>query len=77
MGTFNPIDIVLSTRGCTQSVLAKELGVERATIAVWKCRGFIPPKNVKRLSEVTGIPPYVLCPKYFPAPKIDEQKAEE
>ncbi len=67
--TYNPIDFVLSARNCTQSELARQIGVKRATIASWKSRGFIPPKNVKTLSEVTGVPTYILCPEFFPAPK--------
>lgn len=70
MATFNPIVVALSYRGCSQATLAKELGVSRATVAVWKRRGFIPPKNVKRVAELTGIPAHVLCPTYFPAPPV-------
>lgn len=67
MPKINPIVIAIESLNCTQSDLARQIGVKRATVSIWKKRGFIPVRNVKKVAEVTGIPTYVLCPEYFPA----------
>lgn len=67
MPKINPIVIAIESLNCTQSDLARQIGVKRATVSIWKKRGFIPVRNVKKVAEVTGIPAYVLCPEYFPA----------
>ncbi len=71
MATINPVDLALQSLGCTQTALAKRLGVKRATVSAWKLRGSVPVKAVKRMAEITGIPAYVLSPVYFPAPTIE------
>lgn len=70
MAITNPTEFVLESLGCSQTDLAKKLGVQRATVSIWKKRGAIPVKSVKRVAEVTGIPAYILCPDYFPAPPM-------
>ncbi len=70
MPKINPIVVAIDSLGCSQSDLARQLGVKRATVSVWKKRGFIPVRSVKKVAEATGIPAYVLCPEYFPAPTI-------
>lgn len=62
---INPIELALMSLGCTQTELAKRLGFKRATVSSWKKRGFIPVKQVRKVSEVSGIPAHVLCPEYF------------
>ena len=76
MTSFNPVLLALESLKCTQSDLARQLGVKRATVAIWKQRGFIPVRSVKKVSDVTGIPPYVLCPEYFPAPCVGKNAEE-
>ena len=74
---INYIEVATQSLGCTQTALAKQLGVHKAVLTNWKRRGIVPVRRVKKFSEVTGIPCYVLAPDFFPAPKIDKQKAEE
>ncbi len=71
MTAENPVDMVLRTLNCTQADLSRAMGVSRAVISIWKTRGGIPAKRVKRLSEVTGIAPFLLCPEYFPTPTLN------
>ncbi len=70
MTSFNPVVLALESLRCSQSELARQIGVKRATVAIWKKRGHIPARSVKKVTDVTGIPPYVLCPEYFPAPVV-------
>lgn len=70
MTSFNPVVLALESLKCSQSELARQIGVKRATVAVWKKRGHIPVRSVKKVTDATGIPPYVLCPEYFPAPVV-------
>lgn len=72
----NPTEFVLESLGCSQTDLAKKLGVQRATVLIWKKRGAIPVKSVKRVAEVTGIPAYILCPDYFPAPSMSPESSD-
>ena len=76
MSTFNPVIFALESLKCTQSDLARQIGVKRATVSIWKKRGHIPARSVKKVTEATGIPSYVLCPEYFPAPVIGKASAE-
>ena len=70
MSSQNPVDLILSSVKCSQSELARAVGVTPAVISMWRKRGNIPTKRVKVVSEVTGIAPFVLCPEFFPCPTI-------
>lgn len=48
MPKINPIVIAIESLNCTQSDLARQIGVKRATVSIWKKRGFIPVRNVKK-----------------------------
>lgn len=67
------VEVATQSLKCTQVALAKKLGVHRAVLTAWKKRKSIPLKMVKQFSDVTGIPCYVLSPKYFPAPKMSQR----
>jgi DNA-binding transcriptional regulator YdaS (Cro superfamily) len=71
----NPVEMALLSCGCSQSELARRLGVNRTTVCQWKRRSEIPARNVLRVSEVTGVPAHLLSPKYFPRPTIVKEKA--
>lgn len=65
MGTTNcPLDLVLKQQNCNQSELARRLGCSRETVSKWRIRGHISPRFVKRVSEMTGIPPHCLNPLF-------------
>ena len=65
---MNPVELALQSLGCTQSELARRLGVGRAVVHAWKVREAIPVREVRRVSEVSGVPAHLLCPKFFPKP---------
>jgi hypothetical protein len=48
--------------------LAKALGVDRSTVSKWRTNG-IPLNRVASVSDVTGIPRHVICPKLWDAPQ--------
>ena len=64
----NPVQIVLESLGVSQSELANRLGVHRSVISAWKRRGAIPLKEVKLVSEISGVPAHILSPHFFPKP---------
>lgn len=65
--TTNPIVLAITTLGCSQSELAKRIGVSPSLINMWKRRGYVTTKYLKTASKVTGIPAYLLNP-YVPNP---------
>lgn len=73
---FSPIELALESLGCSQSELARRIGVNHATVSIWKRRGHIPLAQVKKVAEVSGVPAHVLCPKYFPRPVTVAPAAE-
>lgn len=64
---MNAIDLVTKSLGCSQSELARRLGVSTAVVSSWKRRG-ISLAMTKRVAEVSGVPAYVLNPDVFPNP---------
>ena len=67
--TQNPIDLSLSTLGCTQAELARKINVSPALIYMWKKRGYVTTKYLKDMVQATGIPAYLLNP-YVPNPNM-------
>ncbi len=62
---MNAIDLVTKSLGCSQSELARRLGVSTAVVSSWKRRG-ISLAMTKRVAEVSGVPAHVLNPDVFP-----------
>ena len=56
MDSVNCIDVAVQACGCTQSELAKKIGVSSGQVSMWKKRGYITQKYLKKASEVTGLP---------------------
>lgn len=57
--THHPLTAWLKEHGKSQSWLAKEAGVRKATVTGWTRRGIIPrPAQMQRVAEVTadGVP---------------------
>lgn len=65
MAVVNCIDAAVRKCGCTQAELARRLGVSAGLISMWKRRGYVTQKYLRRAAKVTGLPPHVLNP-YVP-----------
>lgn len=65
---LNPVDVASRSLGVTQSELARRLGYSRARVSGWKRRGYIPVSEVKKVSEVSGVPCHLLDAEHFPKP---------
>jgi DNA-binding transcriptional regulator YdaS (Cro superfamily) len=59
--------------GMLPADLAKALRVHRSQVTRWNRSG-VPPKHVRRVAEITGIPPHELRPDIFPAPSREAGK---
>ena len=62
MDSVNCIDVAVQACECTQSELAKKIGVSSGQVSMWKKRGYITQKYLKKASEVTGLPAHLLNP---------------
>ncbi|MGN1209098.1 MAG: helix-turn-helix domain-containing protein [Duodenibacillus sp.] len=71
----NPVELALESLRCSQSELARKMGVHRSCISAWRRRNRVPLSSVKRLSEVSGVPANLLSPKFFPAPVVVKESA--
>ena len=59
---INPIELAQSTLHCNQAQLAEKVGVTPAVIHMWKTRRAVSTKYLRKMCEVTGLPPYLLNP---------------
>lgn len=50
------------------SALARRLGITKSAVCQWER---VPAERVGRVSELTGIPPYVLRPDLFSPPRAE------
>lgn len=50
------------------SALARAVGVDHSTVVGWRRAGRVPAERVRRVSEVTGLPPHSLRPDLFDPP---------
>jgi len=49
----------------TQKELAARLGIKQPSIAKWLEKGRVPPRRVRDVEAITGIPASKLCPEIF------------
>lgn len=70
MGDFEQIlrRLVQAGPWRNQSAMARALGVQPPTIAMWRKVGAVPPRHVGALAAATGIPAHEIRPDLFPAP---------
>ena len=55
----------LETKKLTQAELAKRIGISQPSLNKWLANGRVPPRRVRRVEAVTGIPAEKLCPEVF------------
>ena len=49
----------------TQKELAARLGIKQPSVAKWLEKGQVPPRRVRDVAQITGIPASKLCPEIF------------
>lgn len=49
----------------TQKELAARLGIKQPSVAKWLKEGRVPPRRVRDVEAITGIPASKLCPEIF------------
>lgn len=72
---LNPIELATSTLRCSQAQLADKIGVSRYVIYTWKARCAVPTKYLRKVCEVTSLPPHLLnskVPAFGVAPAHEE-----
>lgn len=61
---------LLEDRGISQTMLARQLGVNKSSVALWILRR-IPAERVLEIEQVTGIPRGKLRPDIYPAEPLE------
>lgn len=59
----------LESEKLTQAELADRLGVRQPSLNKWLKNGRVPPRRVRTVEAITGIPASKLCPDVFGAKK--------
>lgn len=74
---MNPIDIATRTLSCTQAELAELLGVSPGLVSMWRHRGYVTVKHLKKAVEVTGLPSHILDPRIPPSTPPGRSKKKQ
>lgn len=74
---MNPIDIATRTLSCTQAELAELLGVSPGLVSMWRHRGYVTVKHLKKAVEVTGLPSHILDPRIPPSTPSGRSKKKQ
>lgn len=65
-----PFQKLLEEKGIKQSALARQLGVNKSTVALWVLRR-IPAERVIEIERETGIPRFELRPDIYPPEPLE------
>ena len=68
MKTTNPIDLMTQVLACSQTELAEKMGVSPGLVTMWRKRGHVTLRYLRKAVELTGLPPHVLNPLVPPPP---------
>lgn len=76
---INPVALAVASLNCSQSELARRIGVKPGLVHMWRLRGSIPAPHLKKVCQVTGLPPHLLnpnIPAYFAGGVVDTAKED-
>nr|DAF26553.1 MAG TPA: CI repressor [Caudoviricetes sp.] len=65
----NPVDRAVAAFGKTDIELADALGITHQAVSRWRQLGYVSYRYAAKVSALTGIPEYILCPNFFRPPK--------
>lgn len=68
----NPVDLMTRVLACSKVELAARIGVSPGLVTMWKKRGGVTLRCLRKAVEVTGLPPHVLNPLVPPDPNSEK-----
>ena len=71
----NPVNRAVNALGGKDQFLADAVGVTHQAVSDWRKKGYGSYRKAAEVARLTGIPEFILSPKYFKAPVKSRRKA--
>lgn len=70
----NPVNRAVNALGGKDQFLADAVGVTHQAVSDWRKKGYISYRKAAQVAAITGIPEFILCPKFFKPPMKTRRK---
>lgn len=71
----NPVNRAVNALGGKDQFLADAVGVTHQAVSDWRKKGYISYRKAAEVASITGIPEFILCPKYFKPPMKSRKRS--
>ena len=71
----NPVNRAVNALGGKDQFLADAVGVTHQAVSDWRKKGYVSYRKAAEVARLTGIPEFILCPRYFKEPVKSRRKA--
>lgn len=76
MSNMTGIQQAIAVAG-SQGILAAWVGVSRQAVSRWNCHGEVPSNRADQVADLTGVPAWMLCPRFRRKPGAVQKRREK